>query len=133
MASRFGEHAERLEEVARGADGTRHDDRPASFVGHRARVLCREPVDLAHAVLHSVQHQPASVTAEAVGQDDVGPCIDETLVQGTHAIRMLQVPHLRRVARREAHGEQVGAGGAIGEQGLSRSEQRGEHGNPVLA
>ena len=63
----------------------------------------------------------------AVGQDDVGSRVDETLVQRPHAIRVLEVPHFRRVTGGEAHRKQVGAGGTVGEQGPAGREQVGEH------
>jgi hypothetical protein len=74
-----------------------------------------------------VQHQPACVAAEGVGQDDVGAGVDESLVQRPHALRMLEVPGLGRIARRQAHGEKIRAGCAVGEQDFSGIEQGGEH------
>ena len=42
--------------------------------------------------------------------------IDETLVQLADIVRLFQVPHVRRIARGQAHVEQIGPGRAIGEQ-----------------
>ena len=73
-------------------------------------------IDLAHPVLGLVQLEPVAVAAEGVGQDDVGARLDEAAMQSLHALGMLEVPHFRRVAGDQAHLEQIGAGGAVGEQ-----------------
>ena len=90
----FGQHAERLEQVAGGPDRTRDDDGASCLVCDRAGDLRGETVDFTHAVLHAVEHQSARVTAEAVGQDDVRVRVDETLVQMRACGRVLEVPHL---------------------------------------
>ena len=61
--------------------------RPALSATSRA-ILRREPVQLAHAGLQLVQHQPAAVAAERVGEDDVGAGVDEALMQRADSFRM---------------------------------------------
>src|SRR5262249_1086271 len=91
-------------------------------------VLGGEASELVRPVLQIVQRQPPSVTAERVGENDVGAGIDEALMQGADAVGMRFVPPLRGIARGEAHVEEIGAGGAVGEEDGTRSKEVGEGG-----
>jgi hypothetical protein len=60
--------------------------------------------------------KPARVAAERVGQDDVGARIDKALVQRLDPVGVEFQPHLRRIAGRKPHIEQVRARRTIGQQ-----------------
>ena len=119
----LGERPERRQQVAGRPDRAGDDHRPPGGIGDRARVLGGEPGELPRLVLEIVQRQPPPVTAERIGQDDIGAGIDEALVQRADAVGMGLVPQLRRVAGGEAHVEEVGAGGAVGEQRRAGGEE----------
>ncbi len=89
------------------------------------------PVDLVGAAVGLVQGEAPTVAAEGVGQDDIGAGIDEHLVERLDTVGMLLVPDLRRVAGRQAHVEQIGAGGAVGQQigALFEHRLKGGHGS----
>ncbi len=96
----------------RGGD----DDRAAGRVRDLARQRHAGGVDLAHPALGAVQLQPAGIAAERVGQEDVAARLDRAAVEAADVVRLVEVPELGRLARGEAHVEEVGAGGAIGHQ-----------------
>ena len=125
-----GEGAERLEQLAGRADVAGDHDLAALAgalgVGDAAGDAGGQLVQLGDAVLGLVQLQAIARAAEAVGEDDVGAGRDHGAVQGLDAVDMLDVPQLRRVAGEQAHVEQVGAGGAIGQQVGPLREQAGE-------
>ena len=104
------------EEVAGRPDRAGDHHRPPGGVGDGAGILRGEAVQLAGAVLEIVQHQPTAIGAEGIGEDDVGAGIDEALVERADRVAMRLVPQLRRIARGEAHVEQVGAGRPVGEE-----------------
>ena len=94
----LGQFAQRLEQVTGGAYRSGNDDRPAGGISHGARVLSREAVDFQRAALQAMQHEATGVTAESVGEDDVGPSVHEALVQRLYPLRMLEVPSLGCIA-----------------------------------
>jgi len=63
-----------------------------------------------------VKFKPATVAAERVGEYQVGAGVDKRAVQRQYALRMVQIPQLRRIAGLQTHGKQVGAGRAVGEK-----------------
>ena len=66
------------------------------------------------------------IAPKGVGQDDVGPGIDKTLMQCLHALGMIEVPELGWFARSEAAFEVVGASRSISEKDPVSSKQRVE-------
>ena len=125
-----GERAERLEQLAGRADVAGDHDLAAAagalVVGDAAGDAGGQLVQLGDAVLGLVQLQAIARAAEAIGEDDVGAGRDHGAVQRLDAVDVIDVPQLGRVAGEQAHVEQVGAGGAIGQQEGPLREQAGE-------
>ena len=88
-----------------------------------------DAVELVGPALGLVQPQPAGVAAEAVGQEQVAAGVDRAVVERADLGRLGLVPELRRLAGLEAHVEQRGAGGAVGQQPGPFGEQgfQGRH------
>ena len=122
----LGQRAERCEEVAGRPDRAGNHHRPPGGIGDGAGVLRGEAVQLAGAILEIVQHQPAAIGAEGIGEDDVGAGIDEALVERTDRVAVRLVPQLRRIARGEAHVEQVRARRPVSEEDWTRGKKRFE-------
>ena len=119
----YRQFAERREELAGRAHGTRDDDGAIALVRYPPRDAGGVNVELGHPVLASMQRQPVPVPPEAVGEDDVRAGRDEVPVQALDPIRVLDVPRLRGVARAQAHVDEVGARRTVGEQPGSGGEQ----------
>ena len=100
--------------------------RPAASATARA-CLGRQSVQLAGARLGAVQGEAAPVAAKTVGQDDVGAGLDEGLMQRPDAVGVIRVPQFRALAGGEAHGEEVGAGRAVGQQGPALGQESLQH------
>ena len=115
-----GEWTQRVIKLAGRAHGSGHDHLATLFllrlVGDAAGDAGGLAVDLAHPVLEIVQLQPVARAAERVGQEQVRAGIDEGLMQRLDPIRMVEIPHLRRVAGHQPSREQIGAGGPIRHQ-----------------
>ena len=128
----MGHGAYGFKDLAGGAHGARHVNDAARRVGFGLGVLHGRQVELAHPVLRAMKLKPVAVAAEGVGEDDVGPRLDELAVQLAHPVRVFQVPHFRGIARNQAHLEIIGAGGAVGKEpgagGKGFSEGRAGHG-----
>ena len=112
----LGEWAERGEEVAGRPDRAGHHHRPPGGIGDGAGVFSGEAVQLAGAVLEIVQHQPAAIGAEGIGENDVGPGVDKTLVESADRVAMGLVPQLRQIAGGEAHVEQIRPRSPVGKE-----------------
>ena len=98
-----------------------------------ARAFCAaSPAEFFRARAETAQAEATAVGAEAVGQDDVGAGVDEALVQRANALRMRLVPKLGAIARSEAGFDQVGSGGAVGEQRPPFGDQFGQHIFPFI-
>ena len=123
----LGERPERREQIAGRPDRAGDDDRPPGAIGGVARDFGGERDSVRASGLRAVQHQPAAVAAETIGQDDVGAGVDEALMQRADFVRMVVVPEFRDFARGEAHLEQIGAGRAVGEQRTAFGEQGFKH------
>ena len=95
----MGERAYGLEDFARGANGTGHDDGAIHSISFRTGVFGGGDVHIGHAVLQIMQLQAIAVAAEGIGENNVGSCRDEPLVQIAHALRVVEIPHFRGVAR----------------------------------
>src|SRR5262245_54569968 len=109
----MGERANRFENFARRPDRASDIDGPARRIGFRPGVPRSGNVDLAYPALRVVKLEAMAAAAEAVGQDDIGACLDEAAMQGSYSIGMLEVPQLRRIAGDEAHLEIIGSGCAV--------------------
>ena len=119
----LGDRAERLQQLAGRADRAGDEHRPVGCLGDGTGQLGGLLGDLGGAVAVAVQVQAVAVAPEGVGEDDVGAGVDEGLVQRGDLVRLLDVPELGRLARPEAHPEEVGAGGTVGEQGAVEGEE----------
>src|SRR5579863_850533 len=102
-------------------------DRPPCLIRLLARDFGGATIEFAHAILQRMQHEPAAIGAEAVGQDDVGARIDEIAMERGHAIRMGLVPQFRALAGGKAHGEKVRPRSAVGEERPARGEHFVQH------
>lgn len=116
----------RFEELAGGADRAGHDHRPRRRIGHPPRQLRSTLRQFVRASLCVVQLQAVRVAAERVGEDDVGPGIDELLVQAHHVVGSVVRPELGRFTGAEAGDHVVGAGGTVGQQHPPGGEKIGE-------
>ena len=112
----IGHGAERHQQFAGRADRAGHDHLAAGLVGDGAGDLGGALVQRVDAILRMMQLQPVAGAAEGVGEDDVGAGVDEILVQAGDRLGRGLVQQFRRLAGLQPHGEQIGAGGAIGEQ-----------------
>ena len=95
----MGEPTEGSEQLPRRSHRAGDDDRPVSVVGHSPGDRRRSLGQLEHSALRPVQRQPISIAAERVGEDDVGPGVDEALVEHGDVLGAIDVPQLRRLAR----------------------------------
>ena len=123
----FAQRSERSEQVAGRPDGSGDDDGALGLVGDFARDPGCKTVELAGPALELVQHQAAAVGPEAVGQDDVGACVDKGPMQAFDPVGMLGVPEFRRIAGGQAHGEKVGAGRPVRQQRPALGQKRLQH------
>ena len=123
---RIGQRAHRLHDLAGRPDGTRHHHRTTGGIGHLAAQFGGGAVQFAHPVLGAVQFQARRIAAERIGQKQVRSGIDRAAIQRADLLGLVHVPQLRRVARAEAHVEQVGAGGAISQKPVAGFKQAGE-------
>ena len=124
--SALGEGSERFEQLARRTHGSGDDDWSRRGVGHLAGQFGSSPGQLVDASLGAVELEPMTIAAERVGEDDVGPGVDELLVKGEHLLGMVGVPELGRVARTEPTLEVVRTGGSVGEQRAPGGQQLDE-------
>jgi hypothetical protein len=85
--------------------------------------LCRGAVEFDTAVVELVQLQPKTRPTERVGQHDVGAGVDVVGVHCGDSVGMVDVPHLRWVARSESPSEELGSHRAVDQQGAPLSEQ----------
>ena len=111
-----GEGTQRLEELACRPDRAGDHHGPAGGIGDAPGDPGRLAIVFAHLVLLLVQLQAIGAAPEAVGEDDVRSRLDHAAVKRLDALGMLEVPELGRIAAHEAHGEEVGAGGAVREK-----------------
>ncbi len=79
-----------------------------------------------------MQGEPAAIAAKTVGEHDVGPGVDEGLMQRPDPVGMDGVPNFRGFAGGEAHGEQVGAGGAVRQQRPALGQKGLQHGGLIM-
>ena len=63
--------------------------------------------------LEGVQFQPVTTASERVGEYHVATGLDVFPVYGLDAIRVIDVPELRRIASRQSGGEELGAHGPV--------------------
>ena len=70
-----------------------------------------------------MQFQSVAVTAEAVGEDDVGAGLDKAAVIGRDTVGVLDVPGFGGIAGLQAHRKEVGAGGTVGRKPRATGEQ----------
>jgi len=122
----FRQRAKRREKITCRTNGTGDNNRTTSFVSHRARMGSGKLVNLARAVLHIMQHQATTIAAEAVCENDIRPGIDKALMQRLDAVGLINVPDLRRFPRDKTHFEKIGPRCAVGDEGFTRSKERGE-------
>ena len=108
--------AERLEDLAGGADAAGDEHRVAGTVrlatGDGGRLL----VELCDPIGGIVQFQAVTGAAEGVGQNDVRAGIHEVALELRDALGVRAVPKLRRIARLQPEIEQIAAGRAVREQ-----------------
>jgi hypothetical protein len=74
-----------------------------------------------------MQHQSTSITAERIGQDEVGPGFEVVAMDGSDHLRTLDVGELRAAADFETSRKQGCAHGAIGHDGGTVGEDGFEH------
>ena len=84
----LGEAAERRKKIARRSHRARDDDRSRCFRCDFTRKTRRLWLSSRARLCKSWEHQPARVAAEAVREDDVGPRIDEALMQRHDTVGM---------------------------------------------
>jgi len=121
-----GHGADGHEDFSGGANGAADINGAAGRIRFSAGECRGGHVDFAHPALLIVQFQAVAVSAKSVGENDIGASLDEFAVELTHPLRMLEIPHLRRIARHQAHLEIVGAGGAVGQKPGTGVERFGE-------
>ena len=119
-----GQRAERYQQLAGRSDRAGHDHLAAGLVGDGAGDLGGTLVQLEDTVLRVVQLQAVAGAAEGVGEDNVGACLDEIPVQVRDRLGRGLVQQFRCLAGGQAHGEQVRAGGAVGQQHALFRDQR---------
>ena len=113
------ERAERLAQLAGGAERSGHEDVGADGL---ARQLGRAAVELACALGQRSVREADARAAERAGQDDVGARLREAAVQLDDAIGVGEHPFLGRDADREAHALAGRAGRAVGDQHIAARE-----------
>ena len=74
----MGKRADRLENLAGGANRAADIDGAAGGIGFGAGILGGSHVDFAHPVLRIVQLQAVAVAAKGIGENDIGARVDET-------------------------------------------------------
>ena len=122
----MGQGAHRCHDFAGRPDRACHHHDPARLVSDIAADFGGDPVDLAHAAVKAMQFQAGCIAAESVGQKQITPCRNRALIQGSDPVRVVHIPHFRRVARHQAHIEQGGAGGSIGQNPVAGRKQAGK-------
>ena len=118
LARRLRHVAHRLQELAGRAHRAGHQHNTARPLGlgvsFHAGVAGRSLVELHRPVLQAVEGQTEAGPAEAVGHHQVGPGLQVGPMDGPNLIGVGHVPFLGRIARAEAHREELGAHGSVG-------------------
>jgi hypothetical protein len=111
-----GQLAERHVHLAGRTHGAADHDIAAGFRDHLAGQARGGRVELGHPLGCAVQLQAVAGAAEGVGQNDVRAGVDEGAVLAAHLVGLVDVPQLGRVTGGQPGREEVGPGGAVGEQ-----------------
>ena len=73
-----------------------------------------------------MQFQTCRIAAKGVGQEQVAARIHRLGIKAFDPVGMLIVPHFGGIARLQAHVEEIGAGGPIGENPIAGGKHLGE-------
>ena len=90
--------ADRFKQFTRRADRARNHHRTPGLIRHSARDLGRGLRQFIGAILGIMQFQPETVSAKAVGQDDICTRIHEFLMHTGNPVRMVDIPKLWGIA-----------------------------------
>ena len=116
-----GEQAQRLHQVAGGADAAEHQR--TAGVRHLAGDAGSRLIQLVHAILVAMQRQARAGAAEGVGGEKARPGVGVGGVDHAHRVGPLDVPDLGRGAGHESGRLQHGADGAVAERRPRVSQQ----------
>src|SRR6266545_1097024 len=116
------ERAYGLEYLARRSHRAADINGTARRIGFGAGIPGGGHVDLAHPLLSIMKLEPVAAAAKGVGENNVGAGRDETAMERAHAVRMLEIPQLRRIAGDQPHLEIIGSGGTVGEEPWAAGE-----------
>ena len=121
------------EDFARGAHGTADINGATCGFCFGAGVGGGGHIDFAHPALLVVELEAMAVSTKGVGENDIGTRCNEFPVKLAHPFRMLEIPHLRRIAGHQAHLKVIGAGRTVCQEPGTGIERFGEgwagHGN----
>jgi hypothetical protein len=108
--------SQRLENLPGRTHAAGNEHHASGAIGLGARDGGCRFIELRDSVFGLVQLQSMPGTAEAIGQNNIGPRLDEGAVQLRNPLGVSGVPKFGCIARLQSALEQVAAGGAVGQQ-----------------
>src|SRR5207245_1476518 len=111
--------ADRLELLADRADRSSEEDRLAGDLARLARQLDGSKVDVPHAPFEAVAGELDPVGAEGIGFDQLGTGGNVRSVNFLHDFGLGEVQLVERALEADAPGVELGAHGAVAQEGAS--------------